>query len=267
MTDMQPFSFEGHNIRTFTIDDKAWFAFDDVCRTLEIANPHVAARRIDSEDRFSKPVPGNPGEPDILLLLVNESGLYDAIFDSRKPAAKRFRRWVTSDVIPQIRKTGMYIDEMDLPRALRQYADAVEEKMKAEKLALEAQVYIEKTRPAVTEWQTYMDSAGTCSLAELAQALGGGRTRLVARLRELGILVSQAASQGGTRPMQQYADAGWFVVKMEATNVGPVAVSYATPKGVSGTLRALVKYGVGERAWKRLPSEEDLFAALNFRDN
>jgi anti-repressor protein len=120
-------------------------------------------------------------------------------------------------------------------------------------------------QPKAIEYDRYMSCDGLCDLGALAQALGGGRTRLVARLRELQILVSQAASQrGGTRPMQTYIEKGWLEVKIEETNVGPVAVAYATPKGVSGIFRALVRSGVGERRWGALPTEAELFDRITF---
>lgn len=265
MTDLKLFQFHDESIRVVTIDGAPWWVLNDVCVAIGISAPHRAATRLDSEDLRSTQVLDSNGHRQENTI-VNESGLYDLIFVSRKPAAREFKRWITSQVIPSIRKTGMYVSEIDLPRALRQYADAVEEKMRAESRAITAETYIQETRPAVTEWQTYMDSSGLCDLGSLAQALGGGRQRLVDRLRELDMLVKKNASQlDGTRPMQTYKDFGWFDVRMETTPVGNVAVTYATPKGVSGILRALVKYGVGDRTWSALPAEDDLFSKLAFQ--
>jgi hypothetical protein len=64
--------------------------------------------------------------------------------------------------------------------------------------------------------------------------------------------------------MQTYIEKGWLEVKIEETNVGPVAVAYATPKGVSGIFRALVRSGVGERRWGALPTEAELFDRITF---
>lgn len=266
MTDMQVFKFETNDVRTVTMNGDPWFVFNDVCAAIDIAAPHRAATRLDGDDLRSAQVIDSLGRSQDTTV-VNESGLYDLIFTSRKVEARRFKKWITGEVIPSIRKTGMYVSEMDLPRALRQYADAVEEKMRAESRAIAAETYIQETKPAVAEWHAYMDSDGLCDLGALAQALGGGRQRLIERLREMDILVKKTASQlGGTRPMQPYSEqeAGWFVVRMEKTPVGNVAVSYATPKGVSGVFRALVKYGVGEHRWGKLPTEEELFGKLSF---
>lgn len=198
--------------------------------------------------------------------IVNESGLYDLVFVSRKPAAKEFKRKVTTEILPEIRRSGVYLGSMTLQDALRKYADALDEKDKASARAIAAESYANEMRPMAVEWKTFMDCDGLCDLGALAQALGGGRQRLVDRLRELKILVSKVASQGGTRPMQPYSEheGGWFVVRMEATNVGPVSVAYATPKGVSQVFRMLVKHGLGERRWGALPTEEELFQRITF---
>jgi DNA-damage-inducible protein D len=153
--------------------------------------------------------------------------------------------------------------EMDLPTALERYAASLRETQAAVQRAIEAETYVNELQPKAIEWESYMDSDGLCDLGALAQALGGGRTRLIRRLRELGILVSEVASQlGGTRPMQRYVELAWFEVKVEDTNVGPKYVSYATPRGVSGVFRALVKHGVGEHRWGPLPTEEELFKVV-----
>lgn len=241
---------------------------NDVCAAIEISAPHRAATRLDSQDLRSTQVQDSAGRVRETTV-VNESGLYDLIFVSRKPAAKEFKRKVTGEILPEIRKTGMYLGQIDLPTALERYAAALREKDAASKRAIEAETKIEELRPIEAEWRTYMDSTGLCDLGALAQALGGGRQRLINRLRELGVLVSRDASQGGTRPMQPYSEQerGWFAVRIETTNIGPVSVCYATPKGVSETLRALVKHGVGEHRWGSLPTEEELFARVAFKDD
>lgn len=110
-----PFSFETKPVRILIREEIPWFVANDVCRTLEIANSRDAISRLDEDEKtavgitdalvrqgFNDNVPGNS------LNLVNESGLYALIFRSRKPSAKRFRKWVTAEVLPTIRKTGSY---------------------------------------------------------------------------------------------------------------------------------------------------------------
>lgn len=269
MTDLQLFEFQDKPVRVVMIAGEPWFSFNDVCAVIGISQPWTAAKRLDQRDLANTKDLMSEFGGEQEATIVNESGLYDLIFASRKEAAKEFKRKVTTEILPEIRKTGMYLGQMDLPTALRKYADAVEAKDAASKRAIEAEAKIEELRPIEAEWRTYMDSTGLCDLGALAQALGGGRQRLVNRLRELGVLVSLSASQGGTRPMQPYSEQeqGWFAVRIETTNIGPVSVTYATPRGVSNVLRALVKHGVGEHRWGSLPTEEELFARVAFKDD
>lgn len=269
MTDIKLFEFHGGNLRVVMIDGNPWFVLNDVCAAIGIEFPRRAVTRLDSDDVRSAHVADSLNRQQETTV-INESGLYDLIFVSRKPAAKEFKRKVTSEILPEIRKTGMYLpDGIDLPTALERYAASLREKDAASKRAIEAEARVEKLRPIEAEWRTYMDSSGLCDMGALAQALGGGRQRLINRLRELGVLVSLGASQGGVRPMQPYSEKerGWFAVRMETTSVGPVSVTYATPKGVSEILRQLVKHGVGEHRWGALPTEADLFKQVTFKED
>lgn len=263
-TEIRPFDFKGHDVRVVMIDDEPWWVLNDVCDVLDLASPRTVAQRLESDDVGSTDVIDSMGREQATTI-INESGLYMLAFQSRKPNARPFQRWLSSEVIPSIRKTGLYALEMDLPTALERYAASLREKAAAESRAMEAERAIEAARPALVEHERYMDCTGLCDLGALAQALGGGRQRLVDWLREKGMLVKKVASQqGGTRPMQTYKDLGWFEVKMEPTNVGTVAVTYVTPKGVSGVFRALVKYGAGDRRWGAIPSEDELFGKITF---
>ena len=108
MTKLAVFSFGNHEIRTVTDEHgEAWFVANDVCKALELTNPHKAlADHVDREDLTQRDTltPGGLQK----LNHVNESGLYALIFGSRKESAKRFKRWVTSEVLPAIRKNGGY---------------------------------------------------------------------------------------------------------------------------------------------------------------
>ena len=109
MTKLAVFSFGNHEIRTITDEHgEAWFVANDVCAALELTNPHKAlADHVDREDLTQRDTltPGGLQK----LNHVNESGLYALIFGSRKESAKRFKRWVTSEVLPAIRKNGYYV--------------------------------------------------------------------------------------------------------------------------------------------------------------
>ena len=128
MTKLAVFSFGNQEIRTVTDEHgEAWFVANDVCKALELTNPHKAlADHVDREDLTQRDTltPGGLQK----LNHVNESGLYALIFGSRKESAKRFKRWVTSEVLPAIRKDGYYVANENLQQLAP--ADAVDAVMK-----------------------------------------------------------------------------------------------------------------------------------------
>ena len=107
MTNIIPFDFEGAEVRTLIQHDEPWFVLADVCRVLEIGNSSDAARRLDDDERGVDSIDTLSGVQQ--MTIINESGLYSLIMTSRKEAAKRFRKWVTAEVLPAIRKTGGYL--------------------------------------------------------------------------------------------------------------------------------------------------------------
>ena len=112
MTKLAVFSFSNQEIRTVTDEHgEVWFVANDVCEALELENPRDAlAKHVDEDDVAKRDTTDNLGRKQ-LTNHVNESGLYALIFGSRKESAKRFKRWVTSEVLPAIRKTGQYVAE------------------------------------------------------------------------------------------------------------------------------------------------------------
>ncbi|MFW5390425.1 BRO family protein [Yersinia sp. 2544 StPb PI] len=124
------------SVRTVVINQSPWFFAIDVCQALELSDTNKALLSVDDEDiREHEQYSGSGRKP----LLVNESGLYSLILKSRKPKAKRFKRWITSEVLPSIRTTGSYslMPSNDLPdftdevAAARAWADAKESERKA----------------------------------------------------------------------------------------------------------------------------------------
>ena len=117
MTKLAVFSFGNHEIRTVTDEHGGtWFVANDVCAALELMNPHDAlAKHVDEDDLAKREVTDNLGRKQ-LTNHVNESGLYALIFGSRKESAKSFKRWVTSEVLPAIRKDGYYVANENLQK-------------------------------------------------------------------------------------------------------------------------------------------------------
>jgi anti-repressor protein len=112
MNTITPFSFEGTPVRTVQIDGETQFVAADVCEALDIQNVAQAVTRLDDDERSMFNI-GRQGDAHV----INESGLYRLILTSRKPEAKRFRKWVTGEVLPTIRKTGSY-GKLAVPTAL-----------------------------------------------------------------------------------------------------------------------------------------------------
>ena len=104
MNTLQSFSYENNEVRTIMIDGEPWFCLTDVCRVLSLSNPTAVVDRLDEDER-SKFDLGRQGQ----AWFINESGLYAVILRSDKPEAKPFRKWVTAEVLPRIRKEGGYV--------------------------------------------------------------------------------------------------------------------------------------------------------------
>lgn len=192
MTEIQPFTFPatGQAVRIVTMDGEPWFIANDVCAVLDIANVGNALARLDVDDRSSiRLTDGTSGNPN--RAIISEPGLYDLVIRSDKPEAKAFKRWITHDVLPAIRKTGSYsvATSHPLPRtfseALRELADAVEQRDAA-------QERITELEPAADAWEKLAEAKGDYSLREAAQILSRdplistGQNRLAAYLREIG---------------------------------------------------------------------------------
>lgn len=106
ITQVIPFKFEAREVRTLLIDDQPWFVAADVCKSLDIVSTARALSRLDDDEKGVHSMNTLGGTQN--LSTVNESGLYSLILTSRKPEAKRFKKWVTAEVLPAIRKTGSY---------------------------------------------------------------------------------------------------------------------------------------------------------------
>ncbi len=111
MNELQIFNnTEFGQIRTVTIDNEPWFVASDIAKSLGYRMASDMTRRIDDEDKGTHLLRTHGGTQE--MTTINESGLYSAIFDSKLPSAKKFKRWVTSEVLPTIRRTGSYAREL-----------------------------------------------------------------------------------------------------------------------------------------------------------
>lgn len=108
MNELRLFNFENNQVRTLLINNEPWFVGKDVAEILGYSNPRDAlSKHVDSEDKNSVAIhDGNKGNPN--LTIINESGVYALVFGSKLQSAKKFKHWVTSEVLPTLRKTGSY---------------------------------------------------------------------------------------------------------------------------------------------------------------
>ena len=229
------------SVRTIDREGDVWFVGKDVAAALGYSNTNDAlSRHVDPEDKYQGEGVAFPDPHGTLQYptIINESGLYSLVLSSKLPTAKQFKRWITKEVIPSIRKTGGYFaTPKTYVEALRALADAEEEK---QRLALEN----EEMKPKAEFYDTVAESSTTFEVGVVAKILnfGIGRNKLFKFLRNEGIL------NPDNIPYQQYVDAGYFkVVEMPYgklngdTLVGKKTVVYQ--KGIDYIRKRLIKKG------------------------
>ena len=220
MNNIQVFNnSEFGSIRTVEINKEPWFVAKDVCDCLGLGNSRQALSRLDDDEKntvtLNDGIPGNPEKS-----IVNEYGLYNLILSSRKPEAKEFKRWVTHEVIPAIRKTGGYIGGAENMSEAEIMARAVligqrtieEQKKKIDNLQNE----IDVNRPKVLFADAVSASHTSILVGELAKILRGngcniGQNRLFERLRNDGYLMKCGTSKN--IPTQRAMEKGLFEIK------------------------------------------------------
>jgi len=209
MNELQIFnSNEFGQIRTVTKDNEPWFVATDICKALELSNPTMATQRIDEDER-SKCNLGRQGE----AVIVNEFGLYNLVLASRKQGAKEFKRWITHEVIPSIRKSGGYIAGQEQMSDAELMAKAL---LVAQKQIEERNKQIEVMKPKAIFADAVSTSKTSILVGDLAKLIcqNGyqiGQKRLFEWLRENGYLIKGGLSKN--MPMQRYVEQGLFEIK------------------------------------------------------
>lgn len=192
-TDLESFRFPvtGQTVRTIELEGAPWFVSVDVCAVLGIGNARQAVSQLDEDEvRRQEPVTTNDGSGRVLPAnLINEAGLYSLILRSRKPEAKAFKRWVTHEVLPAIRRTGSYSVAIpqSLPEALRAYADEYESHQRT-------QAALKEAVPKADAWDVLASAKGDYSVREAANILNRdpqietGQNRLFQKMRDLKLI-------------------------------------------------------------------------------
>lgn len=212
--EIQKFDFKGAALRTLTDEaGEPWFVAKDVCDILGHSNVSMALDRLDDDER-SKFNLGRQGETNI----VNEAGLYVLVLGSRKPEAHEFKRWVTHEVLPQIRRTGGYIPTTDADDDMTILAKAVmigQRTMEAQKRKIAAQqTRIDELQPKASMWDNFVDIPDVLSVGDSAKLLSNlgrpiGRKTLFSWLEHNGWVFRE---NGHWSARQNRIDAGHLVM-------------------------------------------------------
>ncbi len=204
-------------IRTTIKDGEPWFVASDVCRALEIANNRDALTRLEQDEKgvALTDTPGGTQE----VTIVNEPGLYALVLGSRKPEAKAFKRWVTHEVIPSIRKHGMYATPTTIEQMIADPANAIKvfSALKQEQeRRKELEAAVEHNAPKVLFAEAVQASHDSCLVGQLAKMIRQngkpiGANRMFTWLRDNGWLCKKG--ENWNMPTQKAMEAGYFEIK------------------------------------------------------
>ena len=272
-------SFQSEDIRIITIDDTPWFVAMDIARILGYSSTTKMTLKLDDVDvRKVKlaemaHLTNRYGNND--LTVINESGLYSSIIGSKLPSARQFKRWVTSEVLPQIRRTGQYVPDMYIPKtyaeALRLAADTADELEASKVIIRERDATIEEkeavievkdtiiqeltpkaeTFDDVMSTKNYFPMAEATKMVEAACKINIGRNTMFRILRDKGILTDrQVKDRTGVmryvnEPYQRYINAGNFIMRMTANEHAPCQV-FVSKKGVDFISKTIRSMGMHE---------------------
>jgi prophage antirepressor-like protein len=236
MNDLQIFNYNGNKVRTIQKDGEPWWVLKDVCEVLGLSSPHKVFDRLDEDEKGRNQIPTHGGEQE--MTVVNESGLYNVILRSDKPEAKPFRKWVTSEVLPSIRKNGGYIANQENLTPEQIVANAL---IVAQNIISKKDKQIEQMKPKAEFFDAVADSRTAISMNEVSKVLGikgYGRNNLFEFLRKNGIL------DRWNVPYQRYIDCGWFrVIEQKYTRQGEPCVTTKTlvyQKGVDAIRKKIL---------------------------
>ena len=207
------FHYHGKPFRTLQEEgDAPWFVAADVCAALGLSQVSRAVKRLDADNvRLLKVTPPQQVARSVTMNAVNEAGLYQLILSSNKPAAKSFRRWITNEVIPQLRQTGSYQMEpasRDSGQLLRfSRRDLLSMAVAAEDECEQLRGAVADLLPKADFYDRVAEADATFSLGETAKMLaipGLGRNNLIQFLRDEGILMADNVAK------QRYVERGYF---------------------------------------------------------
>ena len=236
-SNLQLFNFEGNQVRTLSIENEPWLVGKDVAEILGYLNSRKALKdHVDEEDQRGYRIVTPSGKQ--TAKVINESGLYSLILSSKMPNAKKFKHWVTSEVLPTIRRHGAYMtdekafdvihNKNGLADLLQQAADQLKQK----------DIQIKQMKPKALFADSVATSNSTILIGELAKILRGngidiGATRLFSWMREHGYLINRKGSDWNM-PTQRAMDLGLFKIKETTINHANGTTSISKTPKVTG---------------------------------
>ena len=219
MNDMQVFTNNMFGqVRVIQRNGEPWFVAADVCKALEISNPRMATERLDADEKNTVSLTdGNRGNPN--MTIVNEPGLYTLVLGSRKPEARLFKRWITHDVIPSIRRHGAYATPATIDNIIADpdFGIKLLQELKSERdRNAQLSAKVEADAPKVLFADSVAASKQSILIGELAKILRQngiaiGQNRLFDRLRKEHYLGS--AGEYYNLPTQRSMEMGLFEIK------------------------------------------------------
>ena len=250
---LQVFSFEGKETRVVDVNGEPWFVAKDICEILGIVNSSDAISSLLDNEKGVATTDTIGGKQSVSI--ISESGMYKMIFKSRKPEAEKFTTWVTSEVLPAIRKHGAYMTPHKLeeailnPDTIIQLATRMKEE-RAKRLELESLIEID--RPKVLFANSVSASSNSILIGELDKLLKQngvdiGQNRLFAKLRDEGYLMKEDESRN--MPTQRSMDMGLFFIKETTINNpdGSIRVTKTTKVTGKGQVYFVNKFLASER--------------------
>lgn len=234
MNDLTIFkSDEFGEVRTVVIDGEAWFVAKDVASALGYARPENAvASHIDDDDKTTALIQGTGSNYKSKSVIVNESGVYSLVFGSKLESAKRFKKWITSEVLPKIRKTGKYELQTDSymiddpAERARRWAEEYEERKSL-------QSKVTEMAPKAKVFDTLIDSRMLVNFRDAAKEIGISQSQFTGWLTECGYIYR--TPNGELRPMEPYMESGLFQMKpyMNPYNGYTSSRTFITPRGLA----------------------------------
>lgn len=193
MNELQNFVFEGNDVRTVIINHEPYFVGNDVSQILGYSNYRKAtAEHVDNDDKLRTQI-GDAGQKREMTV-INESGVYSLIFSSHLESAKRFKRWVTSEVLPTIRKHGAYMTPEKIEEALLNPDTIINlaQQLKSEREGrLIAEQQVNELRPKATYYDCVLADKSLVTISIIAKDYGMSGRALNKKLHDLGVIYKQ----------------------------------------------------------------------------